>query len=131
MEQDKKVDARKTERDNNIRKIDSMAELIGFCLKSKSFDLLLVLMIGFVWCGIILLKITVEGEDSTMLLFAIYVWPILISVFFLVMFGGMLFLTRHIKKSMSSLIIFAAVVISIPVIMILSPLSRMHYSDWI
>mgnify|MGYP000874249662 CR=1 FL=1 len=119
MERDKKIDARKAENDDNGRNINSVTELIRFCLKSKSFDLLLVLMIGFVWCGIILLRDIVSGRDSTESLIAIYVWPILIASFFLTMFVSMEVITRKIRKSFSSKIMFALMMLAIPVLMII------------
>jgi len=86
------------EKEDSKKQVNSGLELIRLCLKSKSFDFLLIFMIGFVWCGQVFLKINVEGKDSTMLLLAVYIWSILIGVFSLVMFGSMLFLMRKIKK---------------------------------
>ncbi|MDD3190989.1 MAG: hypothetical protein PHI66_04865 [Candidatus Pacebacteria bacterium] len=118
-------------RNENFKKeINSGWELFKFCLKYKVFDLLLILMVGLVWYGQILLKITVAGKDSTMMLLAIYVWPILIGAFSLVMFGGMLFFARNVKKSISALFVFLLIMILIPILMIISPLSRLDYSSW-
>ncbi len=119
MEQDKKADIRKTEKDSSDQKINSVTELISFCLKSKSFDLLLAVMIGFVWCGIILLRDIVSGRDSTESLIVLYVWPILISVFSLAVFSYMIHITQKIKKGISTIIFFALIVVLIPILMII------------
>lgn len=112
----KDVQGAKNEGDRE--KIDSGWGLIRFCLKSKSFDLLLVIMMGFVWCGIILLRVIVSGGDSTESLIAIYIWPVLILSFFAVMFSIMRAITKERRKNIVSVIGFTFIMLFIPILMI-------------
>ncbi|MFA7170296.1 MAG: hypothetical protein WC178_05625 [Candidatus Paceibacterota bacterium] len=107
------------EKEDSKKDVNSGWELFKICLGSRTFDLLLVLMMMFVWCGIASLRDAVSGKDTTMSLLAIYVWPILIIVFFVVMFSGMKLITRGIKKSKTSVAVFAMIAAAIPVLMII------------
>ena len=83
-------------------------------MKSKSFDLLLAVMIGVVWCGAISLRQYLYGKDSTAALLAYYVCPIFVGIFFVVMYSSMKSVTRKINKSASAEVLFAILTILIP-----------------
>jgi len=103
----------KRKNDDNSRNINSVTELIRSCLRSKSFDSLLVLMIGFVWCGAIMVRRAVYGGDSTGALLAIYVYPILVAIFCVALFIDMISITRGIEKGNFAMVLFIFILIFI------------------
>ncbi len=116
------------EKQNNVV-ISNLRELITICVKSKTFDLLFVLMVSFVWWGNIMLKRAVDGKDSTSALLAIYVWPVLICVFLVTMYSGMLVVTRGTKKRLTVEFIFALLLLLIAVGIILGFLFTLSSVD--
>ncbi|MFA6897424.1 MAG: hypothetical protein WCQ96_04020 [Patescibacteria group bacterium] len=103
---------------NNKIRIDNIGELIRLCLKSEFFVVLFFLMAGFVLYGAIMVRQVAYGKDSTAALLALYVWPILIGIFFLVVFKSMLYFTRKMKKSTFVVILFALMTVFIPICII-------------
>jgi len=109
MEDKKTTSVRRTE--NDSQEINTVNELIKACLRSKSFDVLIVLMIGVVWYGAYMVKQAVYGGDSTGALLAIYVYPILVAIFCMVVFMDMIFITKGRKKRNSTMILFVLLLI--------------------
>ena len=102
------------EKEDSKKEINSGWELFRFCLGSRTFDLLLVLMMMFVWHGTILLRQNLYGKDSTAALLVVYIYPVFVGVFSIVMFGSMKAVTRKIEKSAFAEILFALMMILIP-----------------
>lgn len=114
---------------DSAEKINTVTELVRICLKSISFDLLFILMVGYVWNELIILRQSTEGQDSTAALRAIFVCPFLVGIFFLAIFMSMLSLTRKRKKNIYAIVLFALATLLIPIFMIFYfPLSIPGYS---
>lgn len=129
--QKKEGKIREREVRNSSEKINTATELIRICSKSISFDLLFLLMVGYVWNELIILRQSIEGRDSTAALLAVFVCPFLVSIFFLAIFLSMLSLTRKRRKNTYAVIIFAIITLLIPIFMIFYfPLSIPGYKPF-
>ena len=103
-----------------INKINSVGELVGFCLKSKSFDVLLIFALVIFFFAVIMTKQTVSsGSDEMEGIFVIFSWILEAILFFIIILKGMMSITSKIRKSVTSVILFAVITAAIPISIIM------------
>lgn len=102
------------------RSINSVWGLIGFCLKSKEFGFLFILMMGIFIYEIIMARQTIAPSNEEMGGFTVmFNWISAALFFFIIIVMDMLAVTKKIKKTFTSVFLFAIMTAAIPVIVLM------------